>query len=64
MKMEFIEIYKDVVIECNPKSGNYYLVSPYNQTLRIFNTIEKARRYLDNYKITDENSQFIARNPW
>ena len=64
MKMEFIEIYKDVVIERNPKFGNYYLVSPYNQTLRIFDTIEGARRYLDNYKIMEENSRFIARNPW
>lgn len=64
MKLEFIEVYKGVTIGQNVASHNYYLLSPYNGTLRIFTTLEGARRYLDNYKIMDENSRFIARNPW
>ena len=62
--MKRIGYYKCVEIRKNVVTGNYYINSPLNGTIRIFHTLRMVREYLDNYVVLDSHAEALARNPW
>ena len=53
--------YKNVEITKNSKSGNYYLKSPANGTTRIFESLERAKYYIDNYEVLEDMAKALMR---
>lgn len=48
-------IYKGIEIEVR-KSGKFQLFSTVNGTLRIFNTLEQAKNYIDNAEVLESHA--------
>ncbi len=62
--MKTIGYYMGTEIRKNSVTGNYYINSPFNGTVRIFHTLDKVRNYLDNYSVLDSHAEALARTPW
>lgn len=58
MEHRFGKIYK------RNASGKYYLFSPDNGTLRIFNDLAGAVGYLDSYKVLESHASALSKNHW
>lgn len=53
--------YKAIEITKSEKTGNYYLISPINGTLRIFKNLELAYNYIDNCEAIDSHAEAVGR---
>ena len=57
----FIEVYQGIEITQNPKSGNFYLISPVTHTQRIFDSLERAHYYIDHADVLDSHLVAMGR---